>query len=97
MAAAFQFTGATVNIAVGAASARVALPSPADAVRVMNNGTATAWIAFGDNTVAATLAGSIPVGPGVTEVWSLPSGTTNIAAIAAGATGSIYFTQGAGL
>lgn len=97
---AFSPLSATVNIDVAAASARVALGS-CDQVRVMNNGTATAWIGFGDGTVAATLAGSMPVGPGVTEVLSIPfslSGAAlNVAAIAAGSTGKIYFTPGVGI
>jgi hypothetical protein len=70
-------------------------------VRVMNNGTAMAWIKFGsDNTVAATVAAGMPVGPGVTEVISPPTlagGTLYVAAIAAGSTGKIHFTPGAGV
>ena len=88
--------GATVNIDVAAASARVVLSS-GEQQRVMNNGTATAWIAFGDGTVAATVAGSMPVGPGVTEIVTIPVGATNVAAIAAGATGKIHFTPGSGV
>lgn len=88
--------GDTVNVVVGAASANVLLSS-AQQQRVMNNGTATAWIKFGDNTVAATLAAGIPVGAGVTEVLTIPPGSTYVAAIAAAATGTIYFTPGAGV
>lgn len=88
--------GATVNIDVGAASVRVVMTS-GEQQRVMNNGTATAWIAFGDNTVAAAVATSMPVGPGVTEVITIPVGTTNVAAIAAAATGKIHFTPGSGI
>ena len=88
--------GATVNIDVAAASARIALTS-GDNQRVMNNGTATAWIAFGDVTVTAAVASGIPVGPGVTEVLALPTGATYVAAIAAGATGKIHFTPGSGI
>jgi hypothetical protein len=89
--------GATVNIDVASSTANVALTSGAQQ-RVMNNGTATAWILFGnDNTVAATVAGGMPVGPGVTEVLTPPPGTTYVAAIAAGSTGKIHFTPGAGV
>lgn len=97
---AFAPLGATVNITVGAASARVAVGN-CDQVRVMNNGTATVWIAFGDGTVTTTTGAGMPVGPGVTEVLSVPlnlvGAAPNIAAIAAGATGIIYFTPGTGL
>lgn len=92
----FKATGDTVNIDVAASSARIALGVPGPAIRVMNNGTATAWIKFGDVTVAATLAAGIPVGPGVTEVQGIPVDATHVAAIAAGATGKIYFTPGTG-
>lgn len=92
--------GATVNIDVASTTANVALP-PSGQVRVMNNGTATAWINFGtDNTVTATVAAGIPIGPGVTEVLSnmtTTAGAAYVAAIAAAATGKIYFTPGAGV
>jgi hypothetical protein len=88
--------GATVNVDVGAASANVALSS-GQAMLVTNNGTATAWIAFGnDNTVVATLAAGMPIGPGLSRILSVPVGCTYVAAIAAGATGKIYFTPGIG-
>lgn len=89
--------GAAVNIDVASTTANVAL-TLANQQRVMNNGTATAWIKFGaDNTVTATLAAGIPVGPGVTEVFTPPPGTTYVAAIAAASTGKIYFTPGIGI
>jgi hypothetical protein len=93
----------TVNITVGAASARVALgTNPGiDQVRVMNNGTATVWINFGDSTVTASATTGIPVAPGATEVFTMPSNMDEVvaymAAIAAGATGIIYATPGAGI
>lgn len=90
----------TVNIDVGAASARVALTSSRGKVqvRVMNNGSATAWIAFGDSTVTVALASGMPVGPGQTAGFTLPdSGPLYAAAIAAGSTGKIYFTPGSGI
>ena len=89
--------GATVNIDVAATTANVALTSGA-AQRVMNNGSATAWIAFGaDNTVTAAVASGIPVAAGATEVLTPPIGSTYVAAIAAGSTGKIYFTPGTGI
>lgn len=88
--------GATVNIDVAATTANVALPS-GQQMLVMNNGSATAWIAFGaDNTAAATLAAGIPFGPGQWRVLTVPIGATYVAAIAAGSTGKIYFTPGNG-
>lgn len=92
---------ATVNIDVSSSNQRVSLnfgPS-CDAIRVMNNGTATVWVDFGPVAIVAALATSMPVGPGVTEV--LRDNTNDgsplyAAAIAAGSTGKIYFTPGNG-
>lgn len=101
MATPFQPNPAkTVLIDVAASSARVAIAGAPTSVRVMNDGTATAWINFGDVTVTAAVATSMPVGPGVTEVLSFPNltaATFYVAAIAAGATGKIYFTPGSGI
>ena len=97
----FQPTpGATVNINVASSSANVAVSAATAGcqVRIMNDGTATAWIKFGtDNTVAATTAAGMPVGAGVTEVVTVPTGPIYVAAIAAGSTGKIYFTPGSGI
>lgn len=91
--------GATSNIVVGAASARVKLveSSSPQQVRICNDGTATVWLAFGDSTVTAAAASGIPVTAGAIEVVTIPGAATHVAAIAAGATGTIYFTVGAGL
>lgn len=92
----------TVNINVSGSSQRVLVAkrnSPIS-VRIMNNGTATVWINGGDVTVTATTTTGVPVGPGVHEVLTFSPGQDGklyIAAIAAGATGRIYFTEGEGL
>lgn len=90
----------TKNIDVSGSSQSVLVANALDNVRVMNDGTATAWIAFGDSTVTAALASGIPIGPGVTEVLSPitdKGSPVYVAAIAAGATGKIYFTPGIGV
>lgn len=94
----FQPAGATVNIDVSSSSQRVLLGSP-DSVRIMNNGSATVWLNFGDVTVTATTSAGFPVGPGVTEVvrFQRLGGAAYVAAIAAGATGIVYFTPGNGI
>jgi hypothetical protein len=94
----FEPGGATVNIDVSGSSQSVKFGAdPVDQVRVMNNGTATAWIAFGSGSATAALASGIPVGAGATEVFTTPANADFVAAIAAGATGKIYFTPGAGI
>lgn len=91
---------ATVNIDVSAVSQAVALGAVLGEtqIRVMNNGSATVWINFGVSTVTATLAAGIPIGPGVTEVLTIRTGAAPyVAAIAAAASGKIYFTPGSGV
>lgn len=94
----FMPEGPTVNISVTSSSQSITLGAggSAKSVRIMNNGTATVWVNFGATGVTAALATSIPVGPGVTEVLTAPENLTAtfVAAIAAGSTGSIYFTPG---
>jgi hypothetical protein len=94
--------GTTVNINVSGSSQNVLVEnrnSPIT-VRIVNNGTATAWINSGGSAVTASTTTSVPVGPGVHEVLTFSpdaNGNLYIAAIAAGATGRIYFTPGIGL
>ncbi len=92
---------ATVNIDVSSSSQRVLITADAaNAIRVMNNGTATVWIGFGTITATAAVATGMPVGPGTTEVLRFQNkdGSALYAtAIAAGSTGKIYFTPGNGI
>lgn len=92
----------TVSIDVSDTSQSVSLGigASADAIRVMNDGSATVWINFGDADVEADSAKDIPVGPGVVELVSAQNNDGSllyVAAIAAGATGKIYFTPGIGI
>lgn len=91
----------TVNISVSGSSQRVQICADNGDVdvRIMNNGTATVWINFGTSAVTAAVASGLPVAPGATEVLRAPAqtGALNVAAIAAGSTGSIYFTPGSGI
>lgn len=93
----------TVNVNVSSSSQRVQITThKRTPVRIYNDGTATVWIEFGDTTVVAALATGIPVGPGVTEVLTgavihPSSDGLNVAVIAAGSTGKIYFTPGDGI
>ena len=94
--------GATVNIDVSSSNQRTLLGYDRGdvEVRVMNNGSATTWITFGDSSATASTSTGIPVGPGVTEVLRTRSADGSplyVAAIAAGSTGKIYFTPGSGI
>jgi hypothetical protein len=95
---------ATVLIDVSSSSQRVQIVTGGCAtVRVMNNGSATVWLEFGNSSVTASLTTGFPVGPGVTEVLTgsiigpATNGDLYVAVIAAGSTGKIYFTPGDGI
>jgi hypothetical protein len=95
----------TTSITSGVVSARVALTKPAAAmvIRVKNiDTTDIAYINFGDSTVVATVPagatpGSMPIGPGETGGFSVPEGTTHVAAICTAGTPIVYFTPGNGV
>lgn len=98
-------TQATVSITCSTSTGRVALTIKANAttVRVKNiDATNAAFINFGDVTVTATLPngatpGSIPIGAGETAGFSIPPGTTNMAAISSAGTPIVYATPGNGV
>jgi len=102
--AAFQprSAGVTVNIAVTASSANVAVFSaplttvPNMQVRFFNSGTNTTFVEFGTSSaVAATTSTSVPLAGNSIEVFTVPYGTTYIAAI--GTSGNtLYMTPGEG-
>ena len=72
-------------LAIGAASARTALPGSA-LVRLV--ATSAAYINFGNssNTAVAT---DIIAAPGIAEVFRVPTGATHIAALQVSAAGSL--------
>lgn len=93
------FPASTVNINVSGSSQSVSLAVRGRRqVRIMNNGTATVWVAFGPTGVTASTSANMPVPPGAIEVVTIPDygATAFAAAIAAGSTGIVYFTPGDG-
>lgn len=82
-------------LAAGVASARVQLDKFSNTVRVVNDGTVTAFIQFGDVTVVATLA-KMPIRGGATETFTKGS-LEYVAAITASGTTNLYITCGEGL
>lgn len=80
----------TVKAAITASSARVALPTDSEVVRVAADG--NCYIAFGNGSVVATANDILfPVG---SEMFRVPAGATNIAVIQDGAaTGSLVVTS----
>lgn len=94
-------TAGTVNINVSGASQSVQLFPERGPISVLvtNDGSATAWISYGDSTVAASLTTSIPIKAGASQLLTMHNngnGPLFVAAIAAAATGKIYFTPGRG-
>ena len=96
----------TTSITSGVASANVALTKPAgcNVIRVTNSDTTNiAFINFGNSAaVAATLPagatpGSLPIGAGETAGFSVPEGTTHVAAICIAGTPILYFSPGNGV
>jgi hypothetical protein len=86
----------TANIPAGTTSANVALSANAYAVLVYNSGTVPAFIQFGDSSVTATTAASLPIPPGAWRI--LAKGSAGyVAAIVASGTATVYFTAGEGL
>lgn len=102
--AATTFTpiGNSVTIAGTTTSASAALPiAAADGVRpqvrIAHGISGTiAFVAFGNASVAATVANSIPVFPNYPEVFTVPNGATHFAAILSTGTGSVFATSGFG-
>lgn len=90
----------TVNINVSSTTQSKPLTdSLTSQVRVYNAGTADAFVEFGGAAVTAAAATGTPVPSGVVEVFTVKadSAPVYVAAIAAGSSGVIYFTPGAGV
>lgn len=94
---------ATSSVAITGTTNRAALKLSASRggqmynVRVFNDSSATAFIAFGNSAVTAAIT-DIPVGPGMVEVFTLPVDETDHNYIAGiGASGTIYASAGYGI
>lgn len=94
---AFAFAaGSTQTLAVTTTSANVILGAAASgAIQIANAGSSVAFVALGSSAQTATATG-YPVLPGATVVIS-GGGATNIAAIAATGTTTLYVSRGVGL
>ena len=97
---AFAPAGNTVNLAADTSTDRVALTAPASAggyqVRIYNAGSATAFVRFGTDTIEATTGAGMPIPSGQTEVFTMASTVTHMAAITASSTATLYVTTGYG-
>lgn len=94
--------GQTVQLAATTGGARVAFKQPLGGlaqIRVWNPGTEVVFITRGDAAVTATLAGGLPIPPGVLEVLTVNdvSTVTHIAGITATGPVTLYVTPGQGV
>lgn len=98
----FTPAGNTVSLAVTSSNGRVALtqaPSGSAELTVIlrNEGDAEVFIKFGDVTVVAAAATSMPIPAGSTMVFSVNALNTHVAAITASGTATIRATSGSGI
>ena len=98
------FAGSTVNLTASTTSSRVAkasLPSSSSPapheMRVVNTGTVVVYIEFGDSTVAASSATSMPILPNTVESFMVNASQTHIAAVSSSGTPTLFFTTGLGV
>lgn len=89
--------GGTVTLAVDTNTDRVALSATGgmQARVIIVAGGSITFIKFGSATVEAAVTDT-PVLPGTVEIFTIPPGTTHIAAIVAASTSTIYITRGDG-
>ena len=89
----------SVTITAGVASAATALPKGGSASRyvVYNAGTVPVMVEFGSSGVAAVLATSYPIGPGMKETLRAEGSPTHIATISGSASQTVYVTAGTGM
>ena len=86
----------SVTVSAGTTSAATALVGRTSDVMVTNNGTEIVYIRFGQSTVAATVAASLPIRPESQQVIRKDSNDTHVATITSSSTSSIIFSTGVG-
>lgn len=99
---AFSSFGDNVVIAATTSSGAAALPGAAptgqsrsETMRVYNASAAVAFFRTGPTAPTAVTTDTF-VGPGGTEVFSIPTGVEQVAVILSAGTGNVYFQRGAG-
>lgn len=96
---AFSPIGNTVNAAVTATTAALAITEGGDTVLVTNVGSLTIFIKFGDSTVTAALATSTPVLPNSAQTFrrGIAQLAQYIAVISTATGNTVYVTTGEGI
>ncbi len=99
MASANPFCPAgSLVLATSTSSSRAALPKGGKQCRLLAvGGSDIIYVAFGDDSVAATTTASMRLVPGASEIVTIPEAATHVAAIASANTPSLYVTRGDGM
>jgi hypothetical protein len=98
----FSFDGApsvSINVSNSSQSAQIS-GGNRQQIRVYNDGTATAWVNFGNSGVVASITTGLPIPSFGAEVFTVDAaGAAQLyaAAIAAASTGKVWFTPGGGI
>ena len=95
----FEKMSNTANLAVTGTSASVAVPSAGvghGSVRIVNAGTNTIFVEFGNSAVTATTTTSMPILPNTAETFVFRNENTHVAAIASTTGNTLYVTYGSG-
>ncbi len=84
----------SASIPAGTKPCRVPLAGSGGWVRATNASTATAFVAFGDGGLSATVDHDIVIPPGHSALLPVPGTATHIGAVLGFGTGGIFFTRG---
>lgn len=82
----------TNQVAISGASATTTPPT----VRILNDASVTVFMKFGTSSSVTAAVTDMPILAGTSETFTVPQGMTNMAAITAAGTGSVYITTGDG-
>lgn len=91
----FSPCGATVSLSATTSSSNANITAGNSALRVVNSGTGVAFIRWGVGTQTAVVT-DLPILPSSMEVFGIPIGANNVAAITATGTATVYATPGEG-
>ena len=91
--------GLTLTAPSGSSSASTALPGVGGhSLKVTNGNTVPITVAWSTTSGgAAATANSLVVNTGLTEIFSIPDGTSDVAVYGIGAAGSVYLNRGEGM
>ena len=88
--------GASATRAVTTSSANVAIPGSGMQVLIYSAGSAVSFIKFGTSDAVTAAVTDIAIPSGFNRIFTIPPGTTHVAAITGASTATLYFTRGDG-